>query len=717
MSEYVDSFALEQLFGITGIENQPNQLHMELVGTTSNWNSFALCESSSRAQMMCSHLSQLPVIAQPQIRRVLSGVEREYGKYTFNVRMPETGEITAIIERYPVYSLKAKEKPGKLVIYRAKPPGARNQGKIYFGCLTLTDYHSLHQYFGFNFRRRPECDYLHVGSMIDKHTVFMESPNLDEHGNYRIGCNVDVFYSSHHGGIEDGFILGEHILPQFTSTGIESRTESWGKTHYPLNLCGNDDVYKPHPDIGECIGENGLMFALREHNPITAVVEMTREATQKVDYHFDRLVYAKPGAKVIDIDILHDYNLQRHTTPEGMYGQQSYYYDARVKRAEKLIAMDQQLQKEHRDRLMYSHQLRMEIREAYGLLNTTGFKTRNKKPDSKVVGTYRRVPLDDWRVEVTFSYDIVPSVGSKLTNLRGGKGVCVGTLPEEKMPIDDFGNRVGLIAEGDSIIKRMNIGGPYEQAMNIFCRQMSNLVRDIMGDRNGTLEQRYKLAYKELMDFYTIASPLFARALGIIHRDKPERRNEHVDNIVVDGIYLMLPSNSPNLGSEVIIDLYNKYGLESSPLTIWSEAKGYVRTKRPMIHGEVYIVMLEKNGSDWAAVSSGKRQHYGLLARLTNSDKYSTPGRENPVRITGEAEIRLLLALLPPDIVAEILDQPNNPAAHKAAVRSVLTAIKPGDIERAVDRVKYPLGGNRATMFVLHILKCYGIGLDRWSGE
>lgn len=425
MSEYIDSFALEQIFGINDIMYQGNQLHMELIGTTTNWNSFALDDSSSRAQMMCSHLSQLPVIAKPEIRRILSGVEREYGKYTFNVRMPESGEVTAIYDRYPEYSLRSKEKPGKLIVYRGKATGARGQGKAYYGCFTMTDFHSLHQYFGFNFRRRPEADYIHVGAYLDKGTVFMESPNLDENGNYRIGCNVDVYYSSHHGGIEDGFVLGEHILPQFTSTGIESRTESWGKTHYPLNIHGDDTRYKAHPDYGETIGEHGLLFALREHNPITAVVEMTREATQKVDYHFDRLVYAKPGAKVIDIDILHDYNLQRHPTPEGMYGQQSYYYDARVKRAEKLIAMDQQLQKEHRDRLIYSHPLHMEIREAYGLLNTTGFKNRNKRGDSKVVGTYRRVPLDDWRVEITFSYPIVPAIGSKLTNLHGGFQPCI----------------------------------------------------------------------------------------------------------------------------------------------------------------------------------------------------------------------------------------------------------------------------------------------------
>lgn len=291
----------------------------------------------------------------------------------------------------------------------------------------------------------------------------------------------------------------------------------------------------------------------------------------------------------------------------------------------------------------------------------------------------------------------------------------------EDMPRWPDGTTADLVMDNDSNIKRMNLGGPFEQATNAFGAQLTRRVREILGVQGvvatagvgGSLNNQTLVdqAYDELMEFYGIVSPLMAEFMRREISDNPTLRKGHVTAVCNDGIYLWLPPHTPGIGSDIIDQLDQRYGLEMHPVTYRDSNGNMTTTKQKMLIGETYIIMLEKNGFDWSSVASPKRQHFGILARMTNMDKHSTPGRENAVRITGEAEIRLLLALIPDYVVADILDRPNNPAAHKAEVRSILEAKNPAQVELAVDRRKVPLGGNRAIQFIRHIMWCCGIKL------
>lgn len=716
--------------------NTRNQLNVKWIGTGSNYNPWAGNDSASRIQMFCSHLSQLPPILRPDIRRTLTGVEREYGKYTFSMRMPEDGVIKAIFDKYPINTVSRafKRSPSKLVVYRGRSDNHRYRNVPYYGAVEVKEYHSLHQYFGFMYKPvHNNIARLRTGEHIEKHTRFLESPNLDAHGNHKLGVSANVLFSSHHSTIEDGMVArGDDFIERFVTTGIESRVGSWGKEYYPINLYGVDETYKAHPDIGERVAKHGILMALRKYDDIMAVVECTDAALRKPDYVFDKLIYAKPKAEIIDVDVLHDYNLQRHTTPKGMYEQQDKYYQARLDYSRKLVRLQSELHREHRDGLVINDTLHNEMFYAEGFLN----ETVNRRDKGSIKPTYRRTPLDDWRVEITFKYDIRPSVGSKITDCHGGKGVITAIWPTEDMPLDDFGRRADIMRDADSTIKRMNTGGPYEHLTNALGWQITNALKGIMeGNQkevdffirglpeglptvnpNMDIHERYDIAFQTMLEFYgLVGDKMFAAVNKHITTDRARR--DHIDALIRAGHYLLLPPDTEGIGFPTLSRMVDRYGVLMSPVVYRASNGKFVRTKLSMLIAEMYVILLEKNGSDWAAVASPKRQHFGLLARLTNSDKYSTPGRENPVRITGEAEIRLLFALLPAWIVAELLDQPNNPAAHKAAVRSVLTALKPADIEVAVDRTKYPLGLNRAIQYITHIMKCCGIGLVKGGEE
>lgn len=705
------------LFGIESTYGSSNELHIDNLGAGSNTNPWAGNDSASRAQMYCSHIAQVPVIAHPSVRRTLTGVEREYGRYTFQQRMPEDGRIEAVVDKYPVSVAGGfKRNPQKLVAYRTSDdlhPSAAT-----FGVMDLQTYHIRHQYFGFMYKQKGNrLSMLHEGAQIDAETEFSISPALDEHENYRTGVSSNMLYLSLHTTIEDGVLARRKWLERFTSVGIESRSDSWGNRCYPIGLYSSNGVYRAHPEIGQRIADHGLVYAIREYDELLAVVDMTPEALSKPDYVFDRLVYGKPGAEVIDVTVFHDHNLDRvnteEKTPAGIDAQSRRYYEALLAQQHKLIELYEGLRRKHGDRLMVRPNFQRMLVWAYGFTNHPSGQPAGS---GRINLTYRRAPIDDFRTEIVFKYDIVPSVGSKVTTMHGGKGVVVEIREDEDMPRWPDGTIADLVMDNDSNIKRMNLGGLYEQATNAFSRQVTVMVRNCMAEQTKPQDQRYREAFAILMEYYSIASPLMHMFVQRTLTDDNLIAN-HVAAVVADGIYLWLPPHTPGIGGDIIRKLEERYGLEMHPVT-YRAANGKMETTvDPMLIAETYIIMLEKNGFDWSAVASPKRQHYGILARMTNMDKHSTPGRENAVRITGEAEIRLLLALLPDYVVADILDRPNNPAAHKAELRSIIEADNPAQIEMAVDRRKVKMDGNRAIQFIRHVMWCCGIVMRRIKGK
>lgn len=721
---------LDRWFDVTTSINSSNQLHMDNLGVSSNANSFISTVSSSRTQMYTSHIAQQPVLLRSEPMRILSGTEREYGKYTFMVKMPERGEVRFILDKYPVHGegKRFKRNPEQWVIYQARCNEPKYLDSAYYGVVEINDYCSHHQHFGFMYDARPALHALSVGSTIPAGEKLCVSPNLKPDGNYHTTVQANVIFVSHHSVIEDGMCARDEFLPNLTATGIESRAESSGSKRYPINLHGNSTIYKGHPDLGEMIPDHGILFAMREYDPILAVVEMTPEALRKPDYVFDKLVYGRPGATIIDVNVMHDHNLSRPLTPVGIEAQANYYYEQTQARYTKLMRIYDGLTKQHGNRLHLQPALHRLVVEAHAYLRYTGYGD-----GGKVNLTYRRNPLDEWRTEITFSYPIRATIGSKVTDRYGGKGIITSIKKTKDMFRDQDGNVADLARDNDSVIKRMNIGGPYEHAYTAFMRQMTIDIQCIMDDKafavynhrltaevtamcsvpGRSIDDRYKAAWDRVFEFYNIISPYMGGFLGEVGLTGLDIQT-HINSIVQKGIYIWLPSHTPDIGANAILALRNRYGLRMSVINYTDEEGNAITTVDEMLISEMSIMLLEKNGTDWASVASPKRQHFGILSRLTDMDKYSTPGRENAVRITGEAEIRLLLALLSSMTVADILDRPNNPTAHKEEVRSILHSETPFNIDLALDRKKIPVGGNRAIQFIKHLMRCCGIEMKRW---
>lgn len=682
-----------------------NQLHPELLSVCAI-NPFHQYDSASRVHMLSNHLGQMLVLNGSTERAIQSGMEREYGKYTFNVKMPCDGQILHIIERYrrSMGEGSINENPQTIVIYE-------NVDTKQIGMINLVGYCSNHQYFGFQYAAGKDYNKLTVGAMIAKDAVFLESPSITPEGGYKYGVQANIAYMTHPATSEDGVLISADFLPKLGFKTYETRVVEWGNKKFALNLYGKNGEYKSFPDIGEVIREDGVLMALRSYDPseLSVVEQGVKDATQ-VDYTFDTTVYANgPGGKIVDIRIHHDFNSQNHA--EVHMDEQSQRYDrARRQFYASILEVWKKLYAQRKDALQITPEFSRMVVEAQSVCS------EEKGP--RVSKTYRQTPLDDYRIEFVIEYDIVPSIGFKITDLHGGKGVMCQVAQPEEMPIDAEGNRADIVMDPNSTISRMNIGRLYEQYYNAASRDTHKRLCAMLGlpcflkeshalsHLDGLAEEQVQRAFDYLLTYYSILSPdMHAWFTSGQVKSSPR---DYLSQIVERGITIYLPTNNQPEGEDIVMQLEQHYKPCYGPVSYIGNSGKRVVTKDNIRIGGMYFILLEKIGDDWSAVSSGKLQHFGVLAQVTKTDKYAKPARNSAVRGAGEAEVRIFASYIGGEFVAELMDRNNNPKTHKMMVKNILSAKEPSNIENLVDRNIIPFGGAKPISLVSHLLACGG---------
>lgn len=694
-----------------------NELHPELLSTAA-FNLIPGTVSGSRLQMLGSHLTQMLVIKGATPRRCATGIEREYGKHTFKIKMPADGSIVAIIPKFPetIGRGSVQSNPLTVVVYQDVNTGE-------YGILEIPQYHIKHQYFGFKYSMKRTMSAITRGAIIAKDTVFADSPSIDENGDYCFGIEANVAYMTVPGVIEDGFVISESFAKRLTTTGYETLDASWGKKYYPLNLYGDDQNYKPFPDIGERVRPDGLIMALRAYDEMTDPVMMTPAALRRVDT-FDKHIYTKANAKVIDIVARYDPKGSTPETPLGMEMQVQRYYKAQLHFYNTLIEtyekLNRQAQQKKEPLRISRHFHRLLVEAMYFKIDPTKFRA------SRIV---QRQPMDEWRVDITVEYELQPTRAFKLTGLSGDKGVICQVWPDHEMPTDKHGTVADVIADGNATSNRMNLSRLYEHYLNATSDQLEREIR-AAADK-GLTDEIVEYYWQRVTRYYQIVSPIMHETITSSSYTQTPR--QHIESIIKApkqrGIRLFIPTDNKVDMVDVISQLKAEFPIDKGPVTYVGRSGNRVVTEEDIIIASNYFILLEKTGTGWSAVSSGALQQHGILSKLTRHDKHARPGRASPTRNLGEDEVRLLAAVTgkvestKPLVerygpaagdglaVAELLDMANNPLVHQEAVRSILEADNPMAIEKLIDRNKFPRGGSRSLRFVKHHLQIAGIDL------
>jgi len=397
-----------------------NEIDPRLIGLT-GYNNFCYHNASSRSVMSSSHMSQRLVLENGEECMLQTGIEKELAKYNFASKMPEDGIVVAVIERYPegIGKDSLNYNPETVVIYEKE---VDNQ----LDCFIINDHSCNDQYFGFKYRTTENIEKLIPGTPIAKDTTFATTPAATENGGYAYGLNLNTAIMSVPGVAEDGFVISESAIRKLNYKIYQSRSIELGSSHFPLNVHGTIDDYKIFPDIGDRLADSGrddgLLMALRKYDDILSPTMMSVHDTMNVDNIFDKTIYVRgPKGKIVDIKVIASNSTISKHLPREMSGQLMKYQKAYVTFYNKLLEIERKLRRERKDKygqdeLDLSPKLHHLIVEA--LVVTNQPHPAYKNPLNLL---FKKIPIDEFRIEFVIEYDLIPNIGSKLTNSHGSK--------------------------------------------------------------------------------------------------------------------------------------------------------------------------------------------------------------------------------------------------------------------------------------------------------
>lgn len=665
-------------------------------------------DATPRMQMFCSHSTQRLVFDGLTPKNIISGVEQELGKSNFRIDVKEDCTVYDIVHQYRETmssdSIRNRQRTHIIVQYNDRGvPG-------HFDVITLENYFSMHQHFGFSYKDGKDLHKVSRGARLFKGDVLKETPSTTDNGDYMFGRELKTVMMTHRSVAEDGIAICEDVMHHFGFDMFEERRVGFGKKAIPLHLyIRPDGSYGIMPEVGERVRSDDILFATREIDDEVAIAMQNKNSVREIDHIFDEATYVVGGGEVIAIDVT--CNNEAENRINDMEQQLRKYYTQTTEMYKKLIQIDKKLRHEYGNAYMPSPALSNLICEAYIGTNFNG--------TSKVSKLYRRAVMDDFTIRFIVKKKMIPTYGFKFTDTRGRKGVCCAILPRDQMPKDKNGVSADIIVDPVACINRMIMGGPIEAGINVITDIVTRSIRDALGinldapslKRDIKImaeghDPRIEKAWSHALDYYKEIAPvsMYPKALTAQQKDKATVLTYAAKRPL--GLYLP-PETTPNL-AVTLNKLHQIYKPDYQSVTYKDPQGNLIRSKDSMAISDVYMLLLEKIGDDRSASNSVRFQVFGVPASASKHDRFTSPVRLQNGKIHGESEARPFNGITRPSIQPEILDRNNNPKSAEICYTTHLRAENPSQIEKLIDRSIYPFGYAMPIQTLDHVTFCSG---------
>lgn len=664
-------------------------------------------DATPRMQMFCAHSTQRLVFDKMTPKNIINGTEQEFGKANFRIDVKEDCIVYAVVKQYhenlSADSIKDHQRTHIIVQYvNRDTPG-------HFDVITLENYFSMHQHFGFTYKDGKDLYKVAVGARLLKGDVLKQTPSTTDNGDYMFGRELKTVMMTHRSVAEDGIAICEDVLKDFAFSMFEERRVSWGKKTSPTNTYGTDNKIKIFPDIGERVRSDDILMSIRDIDDEVAIAMQNRKSIREIDHIFDESVYVVGGGEVISIDVT--CNNESESRISDVESQLRKYYMQTTDMYKKLLAIDKRLRSEFEGSYKPSPQLNNLISEAYIGTNFNG--------TSKVSKLYRRAVMDDFTVRFIVKKKMIPTYGFKFTDTRGRKGVCCAILPRDQMPKDKNGVSADIIVDPVACINRMIMGGPIEAGINAITDIVTRAIRESLGINLDTPhlkrdikvmaeghDPRVEEAWRHATDYYKEIAPvsMYPKAMTAEQKDKATVLTYAAKHPL--GLYLP-PETTPNM-AKTLHRLHQIYKPDYQSVSYHDKDGNLIVSKDAASIADTYMMLLEKIGDDRSASSSVRFQVFGVPASASKHDRFTSPTRWQNGKIHGESEARPFNGITRPSIQPEIMDRNNNPKSAEICYRNHLRAENPSQIEKLIDRSIHPFGLSMPLQTFNHFTFCSG---------
>lgn len=658
--------------------------------------------SAQRLTMWSSHLTQAQLIHGCEFPRVYSGYESIVGEYEYDPSYRDQDiQILATIPRFikntgpsPIL-----ENPYYTIVYREAGGGdPANQKVGYFhfenDCMRSDGY-------GYEFKKMNEF-MLTVGNIIPKEVKFLTSP-AHQGSMYNLGTNLNTCYLDIPEVTEDAFVVSESAAKKLGSTGYSTRSFKILPNQFPLGLYSSDTEYKFMPDIGEKVRDDGVLCAFRTPDEDSIIYDTLPTSLHKVQYMHDKVFYAPPGAEIVDIDIVINRKV-RPKTPKVLFAQVTKYRNAINEYCLKVWDIYRQITKEGKKitpdfKTLVTRCLASAIIDGVQIPNL-GEKF-NLKPYKK------KDEIEFIYITVKYKYNKPAGRGYKITGRSGNKGTISQIVPDDQMPVDEFGIRADMIGASISIFNRMNPSCWFE----VFIGRMSEFVRRQV---EALAKTDKAAAFNHLIEYLTDCNCNYGKLVAAKH-PTPTLQNAFVDEVIRDGIYVQLTPFTEGIDEIWAQKMTEKYQVKSSPVTYYKKFPDgklhKITTKRPVLIGPQYTYRLYKEPHERSA-GLGYVNQYRSPMKSNDLAKAQYPISQTAIRL-GEDEIRNIVMTSGAEVAAHIAGvYANSPDAVENLATHLLTDEHPSQLKSVDLSLPEIINSNIIVGVAKHIFATVGINIS-----
>lgn len=534
----------------------------------------------------------------------------------------------------------------------------QNKETLEYGVIERIEYNHITESYGYLYDNR-YLDNKTKGSTIKKDDTYKKSISFDDHDNRQDGVNLLTTYLSCEYTKEDGIIVSRSATKKLASPLLKKIQVVINDNDIPLNICGDENIYKSFANVGEEV-KDGILFGIRrekkEESLFTQSIERLRQTMMSDD------IFSVHG-KVVDINIYCN-------NPESLEGS---YYNSQLK-------------------FYYDEHVRF-IREFCGIVGALIIRGAKCSYDlQKMYHNFKMVlegaqyikdkPFSNTIIEFIVLEESVLEIGDKISNRYGGKGVVSKILEDEEMPQIENGEYLDVIFNSSTCVNRENAGQLFETSLNHTSSKLIDYV---------TMNV---LHFDECVDLYLqylrIVVPEQAaeieRYLSLVNEDE---RVNFINSIASDkGIMISMKPLSESMSINQLAALYDEfpevkqYRVQIPQVDSMGNLR-YIETRRPLVVGRQYIYRLKQYAEEkFSAVSLSATNIRNENSRNSSKKSYKSIYAKTPIRF-GEMETGDLIHLGAENVIINLMLHSSSPHARRLA-EELLTG-DPFDIDIKLD--------------------------------
>ena len=597
---------------------------------------FECTNSASRKNMFSSQYQQRVCLENPEIPYISTGYENLFGQRSSAfVQTDRKWRVIGKIEKF------------------SNAPGH------HYYLFVIDEYNNMdviervsycHNTESYGFLYNNEyLDGLQVGSEIPANKTVKKSKSFDNADNYMTGKNLRVAYIADASTTEDAIEISESASIALSRPEIKKVTILINDNYIPLNLYGDNNVYKITPDIGEDI-KNGIICGTRTERNDEIFFTQSGERL-KVPMINDTTFKTK--GRVIDINVYCNRDIA--TSNNGIYEGQLSYYDRDYKRFCSEVV---ELLRNYIDNSMYkkTHELSKLYTTCEDVISGKQYFKDNVFSNIVVELTvYRKAPLE---------------VGDKVTSRYGGKGVISKIIPDNEMPrVSGTDEVIDLIWNQATCVNRLNPGQLFELSLNFIA---SNITKYLL-----MFAKDIDICIDTLKRFFDIISDDYSRYLidnieCCINDDEAAFTVYDCLAENGDGLYIPLEPITECITLDTLMELYKEFPW-ITPVFIDVPIRGsrgqirFVQSKKPSIVAKQYIYRMKQNAEEKHSATSMSATNVRCLNSKSKAAKMFIRTHSNtPIRF-GEMENSIFMLMGAEVQVQNLMIYSTSPQARRDA--------------------------------------------------